>query len=351
MGLTRTAGPADRAHLESICLREKHMLDAIRCLSLGRSSTLVAEGIIPGPAPSSNSNSNSNSTNNSTNNSKASSSYCSAFPAETAAPSPAPACTGPGFVKAVKPAGGGSVLAVGGAVGFEAPSKVVPGGLLGGLARGKDVSVDGVGGNGAGIPLSPTSDATAETYFSSETPSSLAALSLSIGSVPEGIAASASASAGGVGVGGDGGGSTAFEIAHFRPSGEAAAAAAAAAAMDLEATALTESTRAASTPPRVSGTDARASPSPTLQASQSSEVTVEPPTARSPVERRADEVVPGRGNVTAPAGGSRVIEESPWKKELPATLSPAARRYAATYLATCVRQALQRNPDQMARCG
>lgn len=42
-------------------------------------------------------------------------------------------------------------------------------------------------------------------------------------------------------------------------------------------------------------------------------------------------------------------EKNPWNKPLPEMLSPAARRYAATYLATCVRQALQRNPDQMAR--
>lgn len=39
-----------------------------------------------------------------------------------------------------------------------------------------------------------------------------------------------------------------------------------------------------------------------------------------------------------------------WKKILPDLPSPAARKYAATYLATCLKQTLQRKPDDMARC-
>lgn len=38
-----------------------------------------------------------------------------------------------------------------------------------------------------------------------------------------------------------------------------------------------------------------------------------------------------------------------WKKTLPDLPSPAARKYAATYLATCLKQTLQRKPDDMAR--
>lgn len=38
-----------------------------------------------------------------------------------------------------------------------------------------------------------------------------------------------------------------------------------------------------------------------------------------------------------------------WKNVLPPTLSPPARKYAASFLATCARQSLQRNPNQMAR--
>ncbi|CBN78074.1 DEAD box helicase [Ectocarpus siliculosus] len=58
----------------------------------------------------------------------------------------------------------------------------------------------------------------------------------------------------------------------------------------------------------------------------------------------------GRGGGVAPEAATAQPDDNPWKVSLPVTLSPAARRYAATYLATCVRQALQRNPDQMARC-
>lgn len=38
-----------------------------------------------------------------------------------------------------------------------------------------------------------------------------------------------------------------------------------------------------------------------------------------------------------------------WKKILPDLPSPAARKYAATYLATCLKQTLQRKPDDLAR--
>ena len=298
--------------------------------------------------------------------------------AETAPPPPPPpACTSAGFNKTNKAANGGGRRG-------KKSSETVSGWGARGTAVLSGVGGNGEGngkGNGASIPASPTSDATAETYFSSEAPSSVATLSM--GSLPEGAAAAAAAEGGGESAsasgsrsgsrprrtalvlvspgGGGGGGSPTFEIPSSPPSDAAAAAAAAAAsAMGLEAMTLTEST-AAATPPRVTG--ARASPSPTLQASPSSEITpvaLPPPSppAGSPfqrkgegAERRQGPAVRGGGDVAAPTGGVGVVEESPWTKELPAKLSPAARRYAATYLATCVRQALQRNPDQMARCG
>lgn len=42
-------------------------------------------------------------------------------------------------------------------------------------------------------------------------------------------------------------------------------------------------------------------------------------------------------------------EDNEWKKELPPRLKPEAEKYAATYLSTCVRQAMQKSPGQMAR--
>lgn len=39
-----------------------------------------------------------------------------------------------------------------------------------------------------------------------------------------------------------------------------------------------------------------------------------------------------------------------WKRPLPAALGSTARRYAVQYLATCVRQSLNKNADMMARC-
>eukprot|EP00752_Nemacystus_decipiens_P002257 g2138.t1 len=355
LGLTRNAGAADQAHLESICLREKHMLEAVRCLSLGRSGTPLlpesASAAAPVVPPAS----------------KGDGEVASFSFAETAIAPAAPACASSDLSKANKAASGGA------AVGSKRSSRVVPGGVA---ARGKAVFFDS-NGNGSGIPVSPTSDATADTYFSSEAPSSVAALS--IGSVPEGAATSGAEEGGGAlgwgsrspraasvspgGGGGGGGGSPTLEISSLPLSdAEAAAAAAAAAAAGLEATTLTEST-AEATPPRVTG--ARSSPSPTVHASPSSEVTlVANPAvaARTPVEREVNGVVSSAerrqagmavrcgGDGAARAGYGGVVEASPWTKDLPEQLSSAARRYAATYLATCVRQALQRNPDQMARC-
>ena len=387
VGLTRNAGAGDRAHVESICLRENHMLEAIRCISLGGCSTALpaAESTPPpaAPVPAS-----SNTVGSGSGSGKAAS---FAFAETAPPPPPPPACTSAGFNKTNKAANGGGrrgkksseTVSGWGARGTAVLSGVGGNGESNGESNGKGNGEGG--GNGASIPASPTSDATAETYFSSEAPSSVATLSM--GSLPEGAAAAAAAEGGGEsasasasgsrsgsrprrtalvlvspgGGGGGGGGSPTFEIPSSPPSDAAAAAAAAAAsAMGLEAMTLTEST-AAATPPRVTG--ARASPSPTLQASPSSEITpvaLPPPSppAGSPfqrkgegAERRQGPAVRGGGDVAAPTGGVGVVEESPWTKELPAKLSPAARRYAATYLATCVRQALQRNPDQMARCG
>eukprot|EP00903_Cladosiphon_okamuranus_P019581 g18009.t1 len=371
VGLTRAAGAADRAHLESICLRERNLLDAVRCLSLGRCSTLVADGIIiPAPTPATSGNSNSNS------NSKAAPSCPPSFLAETTVSPPTPARPNTGFVKADEAAarGGRDVLAAGGG-GCKASSKgSTPGTRVrGGGASGKTVSFDSVGGgigngkiNDTHIPSSPTSDATAETYFSSETPSSLEALP--IGSVPEGIAVAASAGGGGGGGGGrrrrrrggsgleseflasrtalvssgggggdgggDGGGSHAFDIPPLLSSGAATAAELAELERGVET--LTESTPAAATPPTTGSLVQREGDVGASSAGR--------------WRRQAGPMAPGGGDVTAPAGSVKVAEKGPWKKELPMQLSPAARRYAATYLATCLRQALQRNPDQMARC-
>ena len=52
----------------------------------------------------------------------------------------------------------------------------------------------------------------------------------------------------------------------------------------------------------------------------------------------------GRTAPTLAIGG-----DNEWKKELPPRLKPEAENYAAMYLSTCVRQAMQKNPGQMAR--
>lgn len=52
----------------------------------------------------------------------------------------------------------------------------------------------------------------------------------------------------------------------------------------------------------------------------------------------------GRAAPTEAIGG-----DNEWKKKLPPRLKPEAENYAAMYLSTCVRQAMQKNPGQMAR--
>lgn len=61
----------------------------------------------------------------------------------------------------------------------------------------------------------------------------------------------------------------------------------------------------------------------------------------------------GGGFLVSGVGGAASMEEvekhNEWKKVLPPRLKPEAESYAALYLATCVRQAMQKSPGQMFR--
>lgn len=61
--------------------------------------------------------------------------------------------------------------------------------------------------------------------------------------------------------------------------------------------------------------------------------------------KQREEAVGCASVADAPSGGV-----FGWKRPLPATLGSTARKYAVQYLATCVRQALNKNPDMMSRC-
>lgn len=350
MGLTRTSGAAEQAHLQSICLREQNMLDAIRFLSTGRDSGSGSGKSRSRPAA------------------QATGSSARAEKVKVVA---VPGATGGGAAETVAKPKAASV---------NIGSKTVVG---------QPVQFgnyyDNGNDNGGSIPGSPTSDVTAETYFSETPPSSVAASSTLAGSVPPPVGAAAAAAAeeqGGsrppprtaaLSHAGAGVSSPLLGIPPLPSSGTeaAAAAAAAASAMGFEEMTLPVAPAPAAPAPATPAPAAPAAPtgppppkaasaqpraaevsSPALRASPSSEATVVPPppslSGSDPVEARGD-----MGGSLAPAdpAGGGVGDENPWNKELPATLSPAARRYAATYLATCVRQALQRNPDQMARCG
>ena len=80
-----------------------------------------------------------------------------------------------------------------------------------------------------------------------------------------------------------------------------------------------------------------------------------PPPSSATKGKAADKGAGGAGTAgaagaPAPPAPREVGGVTPWKKELEEPLAPAARRYATMYLATCVRQTLQKNPDQNSRC-
>ncbi|CAM9621477.1 unnamed protein product [Scytosiphon promiscuus] len=301
VGLTRTSGAADQTHLKSICLREQNMLEAIRCLSSGDTSLARAgDGKITGDDMTRAGNSR----------------------ATTAA------------TKGILEPPIGSSAASRESAGTPTVAWSGCAAAGGGNGKSKSKSRSRSSNN---TPLSPKSDVTAETYNISESSSFTASSTVS--------------SFGG----------------H--------------AARTLEKPATPGAAETTPTSPgyvaNVQGSKAVDPPSGFQGSSKATQLLPSPRPigvegggkgSSAPVQvslatgLAVTKVKSGKvdGVAFAPktaAGDGQEGEEeeeeeerNPWNKALPKMLTSAARRYAATYLATCVRQALQRNPDQMARC-
>ncbi|CAN0202320.1 unnamed protein product, partial [Ectocarpus fasciculatus] len=296
IGLTRTAGSADKEHVKSICLREQNMLEAIRSLSDGDSSSsdafrARAANKLEG-AGSATTSGRGDETNSSSSGSSSSSSS-------------------------------------------TATAQTPPAGAPTNRAKG-DAARAGTGGGSTrtsrSTPPSPNSDATAETSFSETSSIATSASTASgggSGSVLDGAPAA-------TGVGGAPRTGVSPPVNVPRPSGIAASPSQTVTRAQARAT---QASPGAASPTVISPTYG----GPAKEPAPAEEVSA--PTAKGKDGGR-DGVAPDA--VAAPAASAP--DDNPWKVCLPVTLSAAGRRYAGAYLATCVRQALQRNPDQMARC-
>ncbi|CAN0178898.1 unnamed protein product [Ectocarpus sp. 6 AP-2014] len=307
VGLTRTAGAADKAHVKSICLREQNMLEAIRSLSDGGSS---GSDIFRAKAGSKLEGGDSSSTTSGrgdidrdSSSSSSSSSISKAATAQTPSTS---------------------------AASNRAKRHAARAGTGGGGSTNR---------TNRSTPISPNSDATAETSFSETSSIATSASTLSGGGsgiVLDGVAAAAAMAAATASLAG----APRTGVPGVYPPVNAPTSSGSAASPSQTVTRA--QARAAQTSPGGPSSTAVA-PSdphpPGKELAPADEVSA--PTAKGKE---------GGGGGVAPEAAAAQPDDNPWKVSLPVTLSPAARRYAATYLATCVRQALQRNPDQMARC-
>lgn len=298
VGLTRTAGAADKAHVKSICLREQNMLEAIRSLSDGGSSS---SDVFRAKAGSKLEGDSSSTTSGRGDIDRDSSSSSSSISKAATAQTPS----------------------------TSAASN---------RAR-RHAARAGTGGGGStnrtnrSTPISPNSDATAETSFSETSSIATSASTVSgggSGNVLDGAAAAATASLAGAPRTGVPGLCPPVNV----PTSSGAAASPSQTVTRAQARAAQASPGAPS-PTALAPSDP---PPPGKELAPADEVSA--PTAKGK---------DGGGGGVAPEAAAPAPDDNPWKVSLPVTLSPAARRYAATYLATCVRQALQRNPDQMAR--